>query len=142
MGILAKYLSDLNRIISFFLDGIGPSWVALSPFIVPFLLPTYGIYLVRRNKKVFHVPGYLFMSFSFLGTLVWTFLTVHAGNYYFHPNISETLKQMPYLLVPVVFFYFGVYSVMENKIWIKISGFFLAVAGFSCFITVFFVGIP
>jgi hypothetical protein len=139
---MEKYFSDLWGILIFFWELWEKVWFWTSPIIVPLILPAWAIYLIRRNKKVFKIPGPIVLVLTLLWAVIWLYMYFRAGNFHFHPSTTEAIKEIPGAFFPLSIFYFGVYVILEKRLWVRIIGLVAALVGFICFCAPIFIGTP
>jgi hypothetical protein len=132
---MEKYFSDLWGILNFFWEALANAWPWFSPVFIPFVLPAWGIYMVRKNKKIVKIPGYVFLLLALLGMAIWVYGELHTPNSpFFAKTKEELIWHLKYMFEAFFGFYFGVFAFFAKRVWIKIIGVIVGLISFFYFV--------
>lgn len=116
----------------------------LNFLIFPVIIPSLGIYFVQKKKSIFKFTGNKFLILCFLIFFVWAYfkLTNADSPYFVGTSMRAYFQESTLLFGPLVFFYIGVYSFFENKLWLKVAGGLVALFSLLVFLAFSLMGTP
>lgn len=127
-------LCNLRTVLDFFYTVL----VFVSPILFPFVLPVWGISLIRKKEKAFNkISGVWVFAFAMLALLIWAYRFFHTPSLQYHPSSKEAIGDSLFILIPLFIYYFGVYLFYKKNIWIKTLGILLISVGFLVFLYCF-----
>ena len=138
-----KFLKDLWDVIQFSSNFLSGLFILLTFVLVPFFFPMFGIFLIRRKKKVFRgISGGLLFTASIIILLIWLYPFANGSDqldWVARLPFGEILMGYIRLLSSLAVSYLGMFLVLGKKTWMKflgavvmlvgLYGFFLLMAG-------------
>lgn len=123
-----KFFRDLVDVLQSAWNFLSGSLVLLSFVFIPVLFPAYGIYLIRRKKKIFgKVSGQPFLTASIIVLVVWIYFFLEGPT-------NQIIAGYARLLSSLAVLHLGVFLFLGEGRWKRFLGVVLVLVGLYGFV--------